>query len=299
MKQADNMRDELPRFELLARHLWPKFGDIYDYNLNGGEIVVNPQEWTVELREAVKAYLLSELPADAASYLFTLDDWTQQNAVTKREAVDALIARTEPWEVAMEVRRAAVYAVQTLDELIGDLDDWPSEDERSDVEEWLLEHASEDVLKSLLPRSAWSSSGGEDFTFNFFELLHENQPHELLMKWHKARGVAPSDLTDAEWELLTPFLPATGNRALMLSKEGRARLRRAINGMLYRDHYSTNWIDVPSHYSDHAAIIAIYGNFKHRQLVFGAMLAGLEETAGAERLVEWLRHVETFRTTRP
>lgn len=288
--------DEYSRFELLTHHLWPEFGDIYDYNLNGGEVGVDPQEWTVELEEAVTRYLLDELPANVAPYLFDLDAETLKDTATKREAVDALITRAEPWEVALEAQRAAVKAVPTLDELIGHLNGWPSEAELSDAEEWLLEHASEDALRGLVPNLA-RNPAKDPFTFSLYELTHEHQPHELLKKWHEAIGAAPSDLTDAEWELIAPLLPS-GSNALASTEEGRVRLRRLLNGMLYRYHYGTGWTEIPRYYGDYSSLTSRYANFKHGQSVFRLMLAGLKDTPGAERLVEWVRHVETTRRSR-
>ncbi|SMD14668.1 transposase [Kibdelosporangium aridum] len=288
--------EEFSEFDLLTRHLWPKFGDIYDYNLNGGEVSVDPQEWTAELKKAVRDYLLNELPDDVAPYLFDLDAGTLKNAAAKHVAVDVLITEAEPWEVAIKVQQAAVKAVPTLDELIGHLSDWPSEDERADTEEWLLEHANDDVLKGLVDNLA-KDPVKDPFTFSLYGLTHEHQPFELLAKWHQAMGAAPSDLTDAEWELIVPFLPIGGNNALARTEEGQARLRQLVNGMLYRYHYGTGWTEVPRHYGDYSELTTRYANYKRVQ-VFRRMLAGLANTPGAERLVEWLRHIEATRGSR-
>jgi hypothetical protein len=60
-------------FELLANYLEPRFGNIYEYNLDGDEMGSKPQEWTDELAEAVRDYLLHQLPDDIYAWLLDPD----------------------------------------------------------------------------------------------------------------------------------------------------------------------------------------------------------------------------------
>ncbi|WP_433578565.1 hypothetical protein [Nocardia brasiliensis] len=56
------MVEQCNKFELLAIYLNPRFGNIYEYNMAGGDVGYDIQEWTDELRAAVRAYLLHDLP---------------------------------------------------------------------------------------------------------------------------------------------------------------------------------------------------------------------------------------------
>lgn len=62
------------------------------------------------------------------------------------------------------------------------------------------------------------------------------------------------DLTDAQWELLAPLLPAA-------SRRGRPRkysLRRLVNGVRYRTRVGCPWRDVPDRYGPWWRIYALF-----------------------------------------
>ncbi|WP_216587772.1 hypothetical protein [Streptomyces brasiliscabiei] len=136
-------------YELLANYLEPRFGNIYEYNVQDAGF--DAQEWTDELREAVLHYLEHELPEAVVAVFFEYQAGAMEDPTSKHAAIDRLMQSNEPWELAHDVRRAAVKAAPTLDALIGHLDTWPSEDERADAEEWLEHHASNEVLRSMAP----------------------------------------------------------------------------------------------------------------------------------------------------
>ncbi|GAA3894278.1 hypothetical protein GCM10023084_53880 [Streptomyces lacrimifluminis] len=270
-------------YEPLANYLEPIFGNIYEYNMD--EPGFDRQEWTNELREAVIHYLEHGLPEDIAVTLFCLDGEALKDPGVKRAAIDDLLKGCDAWEVAFEVRGAAVRAVPTLDQLIGHLDAWPSRDEAVDAELWLEANLTNwrFMIEKLDPALT------QQPTFDFDAM--DYAPPALLKAWHDAVGPAPSDLTDDEWQLLTQTLPPDAPG--MKTEQGAASTRRALNGMLYRHrhHYQTAWTQVPRRYGNDASIQARVSSYKKKG-VFARTLAALDGIPGAERLVEWLRHLE-------
>lgn len=272
-------------FELLAIYLEADFGNIYEYNMNGGEPGLDVQEWTDEIRDAIRSYLLKELPDDVASVLFGLDKDALRDVEAKQEAVGSLIASSEPWEVALEVREAAVKSVPTLDQLIGHLDTWPYENERMDVETWLETHVSDADLKEM---ALWLGVRNP----TVWALTHDHEPSALVEAWKYLfdPGPAPSDLTDDEWELFKPFLPPATKWAPWT--ENRLDIaRRVLNGMLYRYHKKTTWALIPRRYGAYEGILMRRSRYKKNR-IFKRALDALDGTPGAERLVEWLRTEE-------
>ncbi|WP_216587774.1 transposase [Streptomyces brasiliscabiei] len=125
--------------------------------------------------------------------------------------------------------------------------------------------------------------------------LHKSEPLALVeAQHHDAVDPAPSDLTDDEWGLLVRAL--TPDTPGMKRKQGAAGTRRALNGMLYRHDRQTTWAQVPRRYGNYGSIQIRYSNYR-RSGIFTRTLAALDSTPGAERLVEWLRHVEGGRPT--
>ncbi|XHM66183.1 transposase [Streptomyces nigra] len=96
-------------------------------------------------------------------------------------------------------------------------------------------------------------------------------------------------MTDDEWRLLIQALPP--DTPGMKTEQGMPGVRRALNGMLYRHHSYVTWYQVPRRYGDYKTIQVRYSNYRTSR-VFARTLAALDGTPGAERLVEWLRHVE-------
>ncbi|BCK57889.1 hypothetical protein [Nocardia wallacei] len=184
------MEDEYPKYELLAKHLDPQFGNIYRYNVgNGGDVGFDIQEWTPELREVIKNYLLHHCPGAVLDQLF-LDDAGRSIEPSQRlAAVEGLIAGLEPWEIAFDVRRAAVSAVPTLHDLIGHLEEWPSEDDRLDAETWLEAHSDNVDWQALarvtnhfelLPVTMLSGATRQPYAD---DLVRRLTPAELLFAW--------------------------------------------------------------------------------------------------------------------
>ncbi|MDN3263303.1 hypothetical protein QWJ26_26535 [Streptomyces sp. CSDS2] len=263
-------------YELLASYLEPRFGDIYEKS-DKGEI----QGWTKELREAVTHYLEHELPEDVATVFFVDYPGALEDPKIKRAAIDGVIKRNQPWDVALDVARDAIRAVPTLDQLIGHLDTWPSENERWHADVWLEAHLTDDKLSDLAEQLGLETKGR-----TASDLTLDCEPHELLKAWP-----APSDLTDDEWQLLTQALPP--DTPGMKTWRAALNARRAFNGMLYRHYNRTTWGRVPHRYGNPQVH---HTSYKTRG-VFAHTLAALDGQPGAERLVEWLRHVEGGRLT--
>jgi transposase len=277
------------RYELLANYLESRFGSIYVYNMNGGHAGIDPQPWTHELKEAVRYYLLHELPEDTVEIFFAVHPSSEHEKSTREEQVDELLASREPWEVALAVHDAAAEAVPTLDQLLEELGvvglkDWPSQDEANDVVIWLETHADADQLKEVV----LSYFGAHQERWERFNVLDVNQvidhlsPADLLEAWHEAVGPAPSDLTDVEWQVLLPLLPVAKN-----NWAAEQRARRAIDGMLYRHKAHVHWSQIPSRYGQSRTLYARHSQYK-RTGVYSRALLALKGEANAERLVEWL-----------
>jgi transposase len=294
--KADSTTASERDFELLATHLAPRFGNIYEHNLDGGDAGYDVQPWTDELRDTVRNYLLHELPDEVADYLFTADTVEPRDLASRQAQVDALIDGVQPWEVALAVRAAAVSAVPMLDQLIGHLDAWRWEDERMDTITWLEVHVGERVSWKDLAQVTdhWELlpvvvTHGYQHDLEPDDLVHVLTPPELLAAWHYVVGPAPSDLTDAEWALLVPFL-AKGGPTSPMTDTRLARIRRELDGMLYRYTNKTAWTGIPERYGVGQSVVNRYAIYKRRG-VFAQALTRLEHDPKAARLTEWLRVV--------
>jgi transposase len=296
--KADSTTASERDLELLATHLAPRFGNIYDYNPGGGDAGYEVQPWTDDLRDAVRHHLLHELPDEVADYLFTADTVEPRDPASREAQVDAVIDGSQPWEVALAVREAAVSAVPVLDQLIGHLDVWQSEDERLDAATWLDAHADGDRLwKDLAQASDHWELLPVAVTPEYQhdpepdDLVHVLTPPRLLAAWHRVVGPAPSDLTDAEWALLVPFLPQGGLTKPMTASR-LAYARRALNGMLYRYANKTAWTEVPERYGGTGhSLVNRHADYKRRG-VFAQALRSLDGNPDARRLTEWLRTID-------
>ncbi|MDX2697473.1 transposase [Streptomyces ipomoeae] len=280
--ETEETTAEWPQYELLGEYLEPQFGNIYEYNVE--DPAYDVQEWTDELREAITHYLTSAIPQEVATVLFGLDAEMLENPPQRRTAIGALIQQNEPHEIAYEVYQAAVKAVPSLDQLIGHLDRWQNQHERDDADLWLETHLTADEVRDLA-RELGAKGRPHSFT-----LVHDYEPPALLRAWHQVTGLAPSDLTDDEWQLLTQTLPSDTPR--MKTEKGLVSTRREFNGMLYRHSNQTAWTQVPRRYGNHASIETRVSSYKKKR-VFARTLTALDGQPGAERLVEWLRQVET------
>ncbi|WP_280410269.1 transposase [Nocardia brasiliensis] len=291
------MEEQCNKFELLAIHLAPCYGNIYEYNMNGGDIGYDIQEWTDELRVAVGEYLLHDLPADVGNHLLDTDDAGPRTATNKEARVDRLL-ELEPWEVALEVRNAAVAAVPTLHQLIGHLDEWPSEDERCDAETWLRTHGkgvswTEVVCSSgrfdLLPDQVAQRNNRHPEPY---DLVHTLTPSELLNSWEVVVGPAESDLTDDEWRLMLPHfgLRRNPNGTFSRPQSELDAKRRLLNGIRFKMAHGVHWPQVPARYG---YVYSIYQSYRYNQRsgMFARLYEGLRTSDQASRVVEWLEDV--------
>ncbi|MBF6546982.1 transposase [Nocardia brasiliensis] len=289
------MEEQYNKFELLAIHLDPRFGNIYEYNMDGGDVGYDVQQWTDELRDAVRDYLLHDIPADVRERLSGTDDSVP--GTNGEEDVDRLL-RFEPWEVGLEVHIAAVVAVPTLHELIGHLDDWPSEDERCDAETWLQAHGEgvswHEIICStryfeLTP--AWTIPWRERPP-DPYDLVRALSPGELLNAWEAVVGPADSDLTDDEWRLIVPHFGLRRNRLGDFSRPWHEldAKRRVLNGVRFKLTHDVHWSQLPARYGPPLSVYQSYRNYQ-RSGLFARLYEGLRTSDQAPRVVEWLEDV--------
>lgn len=264
-------------YEPLADYLEPRFGNIYDgensivpyVDRNGWRV----QTWTDAVRAAIREYLLQVAPEPLLRQAFP--DYMGER--TEAWADSLLDTFPEPWEVAYWLHETAVTSVPTLEALIGGLQAWPElpEDVRADVTDWLEEHATRDQLRRI-PDAAGQNDPA-------FYLPHALEPPALLKVWDDLTGSAPSDLTDAEWQLIEPLMPTGTEHAHY------ARARAAINGMLYKAQTGCNWMNVPIRYGTWTAVYTRHRNYT-RKGTFGRMVTALQgHPGGAARIITWLR----------
>jgi transposase len=284
--------------EPLADSLKPQFGNIYDYNLgNYDGPGIEVQEWTDELREAVKHYLLTEVDDDLFASLL---DWLalEVPAGDRGRQIDVIIERSEAWEIAHAFHLIAVVAVPTLDELIGQAPSWSDGSMQVDAAEWLDAHASPEQLSELAehcgrPERIFLLSPydqepiGEDFTRTL-------TPPDLLAAWRRVEGSAETDLSDQEWELLVPALrEVRAGRGTYLQNAGELlSLRRAFSGNRYKFSRDVPWSHIPPRYGTWHNVYQRYMNYRDGG-DFARMLEVLRGQAGAERVVKWLETVAT------
>lgn len=270
--------------EPLARYLEPQFGNVYDWEnsivpyVAEGDFDVQP--WTDEVRQAVRNYLLHGVPKQLLEAAFP-----HHKGDPPEEWVDDVLASNQPWEVAYLFHEGAVASLPTLDALIGHLQTWPFEDDRDDAADWLKGHVTEPQLKETAVESGHAElAHRSDLAW---DLTHALEPPVLLKAWHDTTGSAPSDLTDAEWKLLAPFIPA-GGRYVGNDVARLTIARGAINGMLYRSEAGYPWSHVPTRYGTWQAIYLRCRNYK-RSGVFARMLEALQDNPEAARITAWLR----------
>ncbi|HJP69246.1 MAG TPA: histone-like nucleoid-structuring protein Lsr2 [Sphingomicrobium sp.] len=171
-------------------------------------------------------------------------------------------------------------------------DVWDYEDWKADAAYWLKAHAMEERLWEVAQRLGLS----EPLPLRVAGILYEDladyvaetsQPEALLDAWEQAANSEPTDLTDQEWVLLEPFISkrSTASEAPVV--------RQAINGMLWRQAHPA-YLRLPARYGPSHYLNRRRFNYR-RTGVFARMLAGLEGKPGPERLVAWLRGIESDR----
>ncbi|MBF6216346.1 hypothetical protein IU469_32185 [Nocardia puris] len=296
MSKLEMMNPAYPKYELLAKALDAQFGNIYEYNLDEGQDAgIDVQEWTDELRTAVRQYLVHDLPADVRDWLFHSKDRAAADVDVEKQ-VDQLL-HLEPWEVAFEVRNAAVAAVPTLGELIGHLDTWPSGEESADAVVWLetrstlaewravAEASNHDELHETL-----AANQGRALTPH--DLVRVLSPPELLAAWQWQFGPAESDLTDKEWGLLAAALPSQriGSRSgkivfRPLNEYELARRRKNLDGIRYKFAKGVRWTEVPSRYGNR--LDQTWQNYTKSGLLV-RLRDALQDNPDAIALVAWL-----------
>jgi transposase len=275
--------------EPLARYLEPRFGNIYDWDntvvpyidVDGFDV----QPWTDELRQVVKHYLLREAPVRLLNAAFP-----HRQEARPADWADEELEGYQPWEVGLRFHEAAITLLPTLDALIGHLQTWPYEDDREDAFDWLEQHATESQLKQIAIATRQTDLTERPYYANLaFDLAHRLEPPTLLKVWHVVTDPAPSDLTDTEWELLKPFIPAGSGRMRYGTRYIRYGTRAALNGILYRFQEGCPWSRVPIRYGTETVVYQRRYLYK-RKGVFARMLEGLEDNPEAARVVDWLRH---------
>lgn len=279
--------------EPLADYLKPQFGDIYSCNLHGPDGPgIEVQEWTDELRDAVKHYLLTEVNDEILAALLDWL-WLDMGQGDRGQQIDVLIEQVEAHQIAHTLHLIAVVAVPTLDELIGSRSSWSGDGLQDDVVEWLDANASSEQvreltqivgLSKLIAAVPWYTSepSGEHFT-------RPLEPPDLLAIWHWAVGPADSDLTDEEWRLLLPFVEkqAVGATSRPRTENELLSLHRALDGIRYRFRRGVPWTRIPSRYGTWLNLRQRHRNYRQRG-EFHRMLRALRGQPGAERVVKWL-----------
>ncbi|WP_109528671.1 transposase [Nocardia aurea] len=289
------MAERYHKFELLAIALDAQFGNIYEYNLGPDQVAgYDFQEWSDELRRAVRQFLLDDLPAGLWDYLS--DPFEDEPAgVSKDQRADDMIERLQPGEVAIMIRHAAVTAVPTLRQLIGNLDDWPSEEERLDADIWLT-NRGDSVHWPILAAVANHHKFGTTRTPSVSppprdpdDLVHTLTPGELLYAWEYVVGPADSDLTDEEWRLLTPHLGTvtTHTDERVLSQHERDRRRRLFNGIRFKLIREVPWSHLPARYGPYRSIYQMY-RYNQTGGLFVRLREALHGYPAALQLVAWL-----------
>jgi transposase len=281
--------------EPLVSYLTPRFGNVYELDEVPDEQGDYHQPWAPELRTAVTEYLTQE--ADDEVFAEFLAEFDYEIPDGSREArAEAIVEAAEPWEVAHTFHRVAVRAIPTLAQLIGERDTWPNADLKEDVGTWLDAHASRVQLLLLAKLTNYRERSGDTPWYQpeptGWDFTQGLTPREMLDAWDEVAGSAESDLTDAEWELLVPLLPARRykNATFRWSAETLAKRRRVYDGIWYKIAHGVGWGDVPQRYG---APGTIYHRMHtdERAGTFAHMRQVLQDNPAAERVVAWLEEV--------
>jgi transposase len=95
------------------------------------------------------------------------------------------------------------------------------------------------------------------------------------------------ELTDAEWDALARYLPAT-----LTGGRPHEDDRRVMNGIVWKIRSGAPWRDVPARYGSWTSV---YARFRRWALdgTFTRMLAGAQAEAGATGDIDWLVSVDS------
>lgn len=124
-----DMKIPAKSLEPLADYVEPKFGNIYDFDIDAGV------EELTELRHVIQYFLLfvaaGKLRDAALAELGAVEGGDLQ------WLMKAVTARFQGWEIAHAFHVAAVKAVLSLDEIVGPVKSWRDASHQDDVAVWL------------------------------------------------------------------------------------------------------------------------------------------------------------------
>jgi transposase len=89
------------------------------------------------------------------------------------------------------------------------------------------------------------------------------------------------DLTDAQWAVLGPLLPASGR-----GRPPKWDKRQLINGIRWRVRAGTPWRDVPPCYGPWQTVYGLFRRWQ-RDGTWARVLTGLQARADAAGLITW------------
>jgi transposase len=281
----------------LADYLEPRFGSIYADDLTADDGFVDYRPWTPDLKQAVTQYLVHEVTDE--DYARFVEELFYDVPDGSREVqAAAIVDQQPPWEIAYAFHRAAVKAVPTLDQLIGDRDTWEDAGQQDDAQFWLEANATEGQLVELArytnhPERNPGIWYARPFAWDLaFAWGWDLTPSRLLKAWHHVIGPADSDLTDAEWELLAPLLREREAHfgPVRRSPEELAARRRHYDGIRYRFANKIPWSHLPRRYGEGTVYQRFYLDKKNGVFLHLAQsLQGIPEAAG---LVDWLKRID-------
>jgi transposase len=282
--------------EPLAEYLEPRFGDIYESDAGAFT-----RAWSDELRQAVRHYIAEavadELYRHAILHLF---EWNWDLEAPRAQVAESIVAHEQPWEIAYAFHVAAAILQPTLESLVTRLDSWGTGEDRDaclDAVHWLANNATAVQLHDMfrltpgpLPEYIWDRDPDQ---LDVVDLCQAHRPGRLLQIWEMASATAPapSDLSDAEWQLLAPLVPRHPG---WHDERLHAITRNSIDGFLYRHATGTAWSRVPLRYrpGQKPDNLGLKFYFWRRNQVFVRMREALQGNPDAARLVAWLKTVD-------
>jgi transposase len=93
---------------------------------------------------------------------------------------------------------------------------------------------------------------------------------------------ARHDLTDAQWQLLEPLLPAVSGRG----RPPKLTRRQLIDGIRWRTRAGTPWRDVPERYGSWQSVYGLFRRWQ-RDGTWARILARLQQLGDAAGLICW------------
>ncbi|MFC4943787.1 IS5 family transposase [Pseudonocardia sp. GCM10023141] len=93
---------------------------------------------------------------------------------------------------------------------------------------------------------------------------------------------ARHDLTDAQWDVLEPLLPAMSGRG----RPPKWTKRQLIDGVRWRTRAGTPWRDVPERYGSWQSIYGLFRQWQ-REDIWAQILAALHQLGDAMKMIGW------------